>query len=98
MKFKPLYDKILVESFPKEEKTVGGIFIPETETEKSTKGKVIAVGTGYLNKEGKGLLELSVKEGDTVVFNQYSGTEIKIDDKKYLIMAEENILGILNNN
>ncbi|MDD2981963.1 MAG: co-chaperone GroES [Crocinitomicaceae bacterium] len=87
--FKPLADRVLIETVAAEEKTASGIFIPDTAKEKPLKGTVVAVGNGKTDEP------MTVKVGDTVIYGQYSGTEIKLDDKKYLIMKEADIYGIL---
>jgi chaperonin GroES len=93
MKIKPLGDRILVEPIEKEEKK-GGIIIPDTAKEKPQEGKVIAVGPGKRTDDGK-ILPMNVKVGDRVLYGKYSGTEVKIDDKNYLILHEDDILGII---
>ena len=94
MKIKPLGDRVLV--LPQEEKETkkGGIIIPDSAKEKPQQGKVISVGTGKLDKDGK-LIPFNVKEGDLVLMPKYGGTEVKIDDKDYQIMREEDILAII---
>ncbi len=87
--FKPLADRVLIETVAAEEKTASGIFIPDTAKEKPLKGTVVAVGDGKTDEP------MTVKVGDTVIYGQYSGTEIKLDDKKYLIMKESDIYGII---
>jgi len=95
MTIKPLSDHILIEPVKEEEKTKGGIFLPETaEKEKSEQGKVIAVGSGKKTNDGK-IIPLSVKAGDIVLFTKYGPNEIKIDGKEYLIAKEEDILAII---
>lgn len=94
MGFKPLHDRVLVERVEAEEKTAGGIIIPDNAKEKPQQGKIIAVGTGAVNDNGQ-TTPLAVKEGDTILFGKWSGTEIKLDGKDYLIMKESDILGIL---
>ena len=95
MNIKPLSDHILIEPVKEEEKTRGGIFLPETaEKEKSEQGKVIAVGPGKKTNEGK-IIPLSVKAGDVVLFSKYGPNEIKVDNKEYLIAKEEDILAII---
>ena len=90
----PLRDRILIKRIGEEEKTKGGIIIPDTAKEKPIQGKVIAVGKGALDKDGK-LIPLEVKEGDTVLFGKYAGTEIKIEGTDHLIVLENDILGIV---
>ena len=94
MKIRPLGDRILVKRIKEEEKTKGGIIIPDTAKEKPQEGKVVAVGKGKMTEEGK-LLPLDVKAGDKILFGKYSGTEIKIDGEEHLIMREDDILGVL---
>jgi chaperonin GroES len=94
MKIRPLQDRVIVERLAEEEKTKGGIIIPDTAKEKPMQGKVIAVGKGKVTEEGK-VLPLTVKAGDTILFSKYAGTEVKIEGKEYLIMREDDILGIV---
>jgi chaperonin GroES len=95
MKVRPLHDRILVERLEEKEIKRGGIIIPDTAKEKPQEGKVIAVGNGKVNDEGK-KIALDVKAGDKILFGKYSGSEVKIDDKEFLIMREEDILAILD--
>lgn len=94
MNLRPLQDRIIVKRLEEETKTAGGIFIPETAKEKPQKGEVIAVGNGKKTEDGK-ILPVDVKAGDQVLFGKYAGTEIKIDGQEYLIMREDDILGIM---
>jgi chaperonin GroES len=94
MKIRPLHDRILVERVEEGETVRGGIIIPDTAKEKPQEGKVIAVGTGKVNEDGK-RLSLDVKVGDKILFGKYSGSEVKVDDKDYLILREDDILAIL---
>ena len=95
MKIRPLQDRVVVKRIEDEpEKTKGGIIIPDTAKEKPQQGKVIAVGKGKVEKDGK-VTPLDVKAGDTVLFGKYSGQEIKLDGEEYLIMREEEILGVI---
>ena len=94
MKIQPLYDRVLVKRVEAKEAVKGGIIIPDTAKEKPQQGKVIAVGKGKVEKDGK-VTPLDVKAGDTVLFGKYSGQEIKMDGEEYLIMREEEILGIV---
>ena len=94
MKFKPLRDRIFVKFTSEEEKTAGGLFIPDTAKEKPQKGVVIEVGTGRITDDGK-RQPLEVKVGDTILFDKYSGSKVKIDEEEYLIIREEDILGII---
>ena len=94
MSFKPLHDRIAVERVAEEEKTKGGIIIPDTAKEKPSEGKVIAVGSGVRGKDGK-VTPLDVKVGDRVLFGKWSGTEVTIDGNKILIMQESDVLGIV---
>lgn len=95
MQIKPLGDKILVEILEAEEKTKGGIVLPDTAKEKPQKAKVIAVGKGKVTDDGK-VVPPEVKKGDIVLFGKYSGTELKLDDKELLMLREEDILGIVS--
>ncbi len=92
--FTPLHDRILVRRIEESETTRGGIIIPDTAKEKPQEGEVISVGKGKSNDEGK-VFPLDVKKGDRILFGKYSGTEIKIDGEEFLIMREEEVLGIL---
>ena len=94
MKIRPLQDRVIVERLAEEEKTKGGIIIPDTAKEKPMEGKVIAVGKGRVAEDGK-LIKLDVKAGDKVLFSKYAGTDVKIDCKEYLIMREDDILGVI---
>jgi chaperonin GroES len=94
MKFKPLRDRVLVKYSEESEKTAGGLYIPDTAKEKSQKGQVVAVGPGKVTEDGK-LQPISVKVGDTVLFDKYSGSKVTMDDVEYLIIREEDILGIV---
>ena len=96
MKFRPLHDRILVKRVEEEEKTKGGIIIPDSAKEKPIEGKVIAVGKGKRLEDGK-FASLEVKAGDRILFGKYSGTEIKLDGDEHLILREEDVLGILDN-
>ena len=95
MKIRPLHDRILVERLEEQEVKKGGIIIPDTAKEKPQEGKVIAVGTGKVGDDGK-KIALEVKAGDRILFGKYSGSEVKIDDEEYLILREEDVLGILS--
>ena len=94
MKIRPLHDRILVERLEEQEVKRGGIIIPDTAKEKPQEGKVIAVGTGKMTDEGK-RIGLDVKVGDRILFGKYSGSEVKVDDKDYVIFREEDVLAIL---
>jgi chaperonin GroES len=94
MKIRPLNDRVLVLRIEGEEKTVGGIIIPDTAKEKPQEGKVVAVGPGKLDDDGK-RVAMAVKSGDRVLFSKYAGTEVKIDGVEHLIMREDDILGII---
>jgi chaperonin GroES len=94
MNVRPLRDRILVKRLEEQEQKVGGIIIPDTAKEKPQQAEVVAVGTGRVTDEGK-TLPLDVKAGDRVLFGKYSGTEIKIDGQEYLILREDEILGVL---
>jgi chaperonin GroES len=95
MKIRPLQDRLVVQRLEEEEKTKGGIIIPDTAKEKPAEGKVISVGNGKLGDDGK-RIPLEVKKGDRILFGKYSGTEIKIEGTEYLIMREEDVLGIVD--
>ena len=94
MKIRPLHDRLLVERLEEKAVKKGGIIIPDTAKEKPQEAKVIAVGNGKVTDEGK-KIPLDVKAGDKILFGKYSGSEVKIDDKEYLIMREEDVLAIL---
>ncbi len=94
MQFKPLYDKVLVKRVQAEQKTKSGLYIPDTAKEKPLEGVVIAVGTGKITESGKEL-PLTVKINDKVLFGKFAGSEIKIDGEEYLLMKEDEILGII---
>ena len=94
MKFRPLHDRVVVKRIDAEEKTAGGIIIPDTAKEKPQEGEVVAVGEGKYKEDGT-RQPLDVKQGDRVLFGKYSGSEIKIDGEELLIMREDEILGIL---
>ena len=91
---KPLGDRVIIEVLEKEEKTIGGIVLPDTAKEKPQQGKVVAVGTGRVTDEGK-RIDLDVKENDLVIYSKYAGTEVKHDGKEYLIVRESDILAIV---
>ena len=95
MNFRPLHDRVVVERIDEEEKTAGGIIIPDTAKEKPMQGKIVAVGPGKRNDSGE-LSPLDVKSGDTVIFGKWSGTEVTIDGQDLLIMNESDIMGILD--
>ncbi|HEY6001425.1 MAG TPA: co-chaperone GroES [Anaeromyxobacter sp.] len=94
MKIRPLQDRIIVKRVQEEEKTKGGIIIPDTAKEKPIEGKVIAAGNGKVLEDGK-VRPLDVKAGDRILFSKYAGTEVKIDGEEHLIMREEDILGVI---
>ncbi len=94
MKFRPLHDRVVVRRLTAEEKTSGGIIIPDTAMEKPMEGEVIAVGTGTRDEQGK-VHALEVKAGDRVLFGKWSGTEVKVEGQEYLILKEDEVLGIL---
>lgn len=94
MKFRPLHDRVVVRRLDSDEKTAGGIIIPDSAKEKPMEGKVVAVGPGARNEKGD-LVALDVKAGDTVLFGKWSGTEVKIDSEDLLIMKESDIMGIV---
>ncbi|MBI3557396.1 MAG: co-chaperone GroES [Deltaproteobacteria bacterium] len=95
MQVKPLHDRILVKRLGEEEKTKGGIIIPDSAKEKPAQGEVVAAGSGRRTEDGK-VLQLEVKKGDKILFGKYSGTEIKVDGDDYLIMREDDVLGIIH--
>ncbi len=95
MKFRPLHDRVLVKRANEETKTAGGIIIPDTAKEKPSEGKVIAVGSGVRDENGK-LVPLDVKKGDRVLFGKWGGTEVTIDGEELLIMKESDIMGVLD--
>jgi chaperonin GroES len=94
MKFRPLHDRVVVKRLEAEQKTAGGIIIPDTAKEKPQQGEIIAVGPGGRDETGK-LIPLDVKAGDRVLFGKWSGTEVKLDGVEYLIMKESDIMGVL---
>jgi chaperonin GroES len=94
MKVRPLHDRVIVERIEEGEQKVGGIIIPDTAKEKPQQGKIIAAGKGKIEKDGK-VTPLDVKAGDTILFGKYAGQEIKVDGNEYLIMREEEILGVI---
>jgi chaperonin GroES len=94
MKFRPLHDRVVVRRIEEEQKTAGGIIIPDTAKEKPMQGEVIAVGPGARNEKGE-LVALDVKVGDTVLFGKWSGTEVKLDGTELLIMKESDIMGVI---
>ena len=93
MKFRPLHDRVLIKALDSEEKTSGGIIIPDTAKEKPQEGEVVAVGPGAKSEDGK-IVSMDVKVGDIVLFGKWSGTEVKIDGTEYSIMKESDIMGI----
>jgi chaperonin GroES len=95
MKFRPLHDRVVVRRIEAEEKSTGGIIIPDTAKEKPSQGEVIAVGPGGRDESGK-LIPIDIKEGDRVLFGKWSGTEVKIDGEELLIMKESDIMGIIH--
>ena len=94
MKFRPLHDRVVVKRLTAEEKTKGGIIIPDTAQEKPMEGEVVAVGAGARNEQGQ-IVALDVKAGDRVLFGKWSGTEVKLDGEELLIMKESDIMGII---
>jgi chaperonin GroES len=95
MKLRPLQDRILVQRVEEETTTTGGIIIPDTAKEKPAEGKVVAVGNGKIAEDGK-RIALEVKKGDRILFGKYSGTEVKVSGEEYLIMREDDVLGIID--
>ncbi len=96
MKFRPLHDRVVVKRLTADEKSSGGIIIPDTAQEKPSQGEVIAVGPGGRDEAGK-LIPIDIKKGDTVLFGKWSGTEVKIDGQDLLIMKESDIMGVIEN-
>lgn len=94
MRLEPLNDRVLVKRLESEEKTAGGLFIPDTAKEKPSKGQVVAVGPGKIDEAGK-RIPMAVKAGDEVLFNKYAGTEVKLDNIDHLVMREDDILAII---
>lgn len=94
-KVRPLHDRILVKRMEEEERTAGGIFIPDTAKEKPSKGQIVATGKGKVLEDGK-VLPLEVKIGDQILFSKYAGTELKLEGSEYLMMREEDVLGVIN--
>jgi chaperonin GroES len=95
MKLRPLQDRILVQRVEEETTTKGGIIIPDTAKEKPAEGKVVAVGSGKLGEDGK-RVPLEIKAGDRILFGKYSGTEVKIEGEEFLIMREDDVLGVID--
>ncbi|GEC57016.1 chaperonin GroES [Bradyrhizobium japonicum] len=95
MHFRPLHDRVLVRRLDAEEKTAGGIIIPDTAKEKPQQGEIVATGPGARNEQGQ-LVQLDVKPGDRVLFGKWSGTEVKIDGEEFLIMKESDLLGVID--
>jgi chaperonin GroES len=96
MKFRPLHDRVLVRRLEEDERSTGGIIIPDTAKEKPMQGEVLAVGTGARNDKGE-ITPLDVKKGDRILFGKWSGSEVKIDDEELVIMKEADIMGIIEN-
>ena len=94
MNFRPLHDRILIKRIEENETVKGGIIIPDTAKEKPQEGEVVAVGNGKMSEDGK-IVPLDVKAGDRILFGKYSGSEIKMDDEEYLILKEEEVLGVV---
>src|SRR5207253_1035308 len=94
MKFRPLHDRVVVKRIDAEEKTAGGIIIPDTAKEKPQEGEIVAVGPGGRDESGK-LVPIDVKAGDRILFGKWSGTEVKIDGQDYLIMKESDVMGVI---
>lgn len=94
MKIRPLHDRLIVKRLEEEEKTKGGIIIPDTAKEKPIEGKVIAVGQGRMNKDGK-KVPMDVRKGDRILFAKYGGTEVKIDGEEHLMMREDDVLAVI---
>jgi chaperonin GroES len=96
LKMRPLADRVIVEPLEGEEKTASGILLPETAKEKPQEGLIVAIGPGRWDEDGKKRVELEVKLGDKVFFARYSGQEVKVDEKKYLILSEKDILAVVD--
>jgi chaperonin GroES len=94
IEFRPLHDRVIIERLEEERKTAGGIVIPDNATEKPMRGKIIAAGPGKITEDGK-VRPLDVKKGDEVLYGKYSGTEIKLNGKEYLVMREDDIMGVI---
>lgn len=94
VKFRPLHDRVLLRRIEQEDKTAGGIIIPDTAKEKPQEGEVIAIGTGYTNDKGE-TRPLAVKEGDRVIFSKWAGNEVTIDNEEYVVMKESDIIGVM---
>jgi chaperonin GroES len=92
---RPLHDRILVRRMAEEEKTAGGLYIPDTAKEKPQKGEIVAAGKGRVTEDGK-ILPLEVKSGDHILFSKYAGTELKLNGQEYLMMREEDVLGVIH--
>lgn len=95
LNLRPLADRVLIEPLDQEEKTASGILLPETAKEKPQEGVIVAIGPGKWDEDGEKRMEMEVKLGDKVIFAKYSGSEIKINDKKYLLMSEKDILAVV---
>ena len=95
MKIQPLGDRVVIEALEAKEKTKGGIVLPDTAQEKPQEGKIVAAGKGKISEDGK-VMPLEVKVGDRILYGKYSGTEVNIDEKEYLIVKEEDILAVVN--
>lgn len=95
LQVRPLHDRILVRRLDEDDKTAGGLIIPDSAKEKPQRGEVVATGNGRVTEDGK-TLSLEVKVGDTILFGKYSGTELKLDGREYLMMREDDVLGVLN--
>ncbi len=96
IKVRPLGDKIIIKRAEAQSKTESGIFLPESAKDKPKEGKVIALGNGHFNKDTGEYTPFTVKKGDRVIFSSYAGTEVKLDDEEYLIMTEDDILGVID--
>ncbi len=94
MHFRPLHDRVVIEPLDREDKTAGGIIVPDTAQEKPMRGKVLATGPGARDEDGA-LVPMELKKGDNVLYGKFSGTEVKIDDREVLIMRESDVMGIL---
>lgn len=96
IRVRPLHDRLLVRRLAEDDKTSGGLYIPDTAKEKPQRGEVIACGKGRVTEEGK-TMPLEVKEGDSVLFSKYAGTELKLDGQEFLMIREDDVLGVINN-
>lgn len=94
MNIRPLHDRVVIERLEEERTSAGGIVIPDSATEKPVRGKVVAIGSGKMLQDGK-VIPVAVKEGETVLFGKYAGTEIKLEGQEYIVMREDDIMGVI---